>query len=137
MRIARLAMLLVAVSWFTADPACAESRWSLKKLLPSFGKKDDTPRGLYPESNEPSMWQKMNTGTKAFFAKTKEAIPPWLMPETQERVRQSGNSVVSSGERFREEAKTARRNFFAPWAQSKEPERPTDVSDWLGQPRPE
>lgn len=137
MKSARLAIFLVTISWITADLAHAESKWSFKNLIPSFGNEEAPPRESIAERKEPSVWSKMNRGTKAFFAKTKESIPPWLMPQTQERVRQSGQSLRSSSDRMREEAKVARRNFFAPWLQPDEPKKPESVSEWLGQDRPE
>jgi hypothetical protein len=136
-RFARLAIIVVTVSCFSADLAFADSKWSFKKLIPSFGKQDEPPRNLAPQNKEPSVWSKMNQGTKTFFAKTKDAVPPWLMPDTQARARESGSSFKRSSERMKEEAHVARRNFFAPWSQPKEPEKPESVSDWLGLDRPE
>jgi hypothetical protein len=136
-KFARLAMIVVTISWMTADSAHAESKWSLKKLIPSFGKEESPPRESLAERKEPSVWTRMNQGTKAFFAKTKEAVPPWLMPETQGRVRQSSQSLRQSSERMRGEAKVARRNFFAPWSQPDEPDKPESVSEWLSLDRPE
>ena len=117
MRFARLAMVIMALSLIVADQASAESKWSFKKLMPSFGKKDEAPRGLYPETKEPSVWRKMNNGTKSLFAKTKNAVPSWLMPDTQDRVRRSAHSLKKSDEKIRGEVRTARRNFFAPWTE--------------------
>jgi hypothetical protein len=135
---ARLAMTAVALSLIVAPSASAESKWTFKKLVPSFGKKDEPLRGLYPEPKEPSLWQKMNRGTKSVFAKSKDAVPSWLMPRSQDRVRRSAGSLKKSDDRMRGEVRTAQRNFFAPWAKKPEPiRRPETVSDFLGQPRPE
>jgi hypothetical protein len=125
--------------WLLVAPsAAAESKWSFKKLIPSLGKKDEPLRGLYPERKEPSVWQKMGQGTKTAFAKTKKALPSWMMPRTQERVSRSAKSAKKSNERLRGEVRTARRSFFSPWLPKEEPiKRPETVSDFLGQPRPE
>jgi hypothetical protein len=122
----------------TASAAAAESKWSFKKLVPSLGKKDDTPRGLYPEANKPSIWRRMNNGTKSMFAKTKKAVPPWLMPQTQDRVRRSAGSAKESKDKIHGEVRTARRNIFAPWLDKPETEkRPETVPDFLALPKPE
>ncbi len=137
MRFARLAMLVTVLFAVTANQAMAESNWSFKKLIPSFGKKEAPPRGLYPASNEPSLWRKMNNGTKSFFAKTKQAVPPWLMPETQDRVRRSSENAKNSSKKMREEARLAKRSIFSPWSQPAEPDnRPETVQDWIAQPKP-
>ncbi len=137
MRFARLAMVILAMSLISADLASAESKWSFKKLMPSFGKKDEAPRGLYPERKEPSVWRKMNNGTKAFFVKTKDMMPSWLMPRTQDRVHRSALSLKKSDDDIRGEVRTARRNFLAPWAEPDEPKRPETVPDFLALPKPE
>ena len=138
MKAARFAGILLAMSLLSTDVANAESKWSFKKLVPTFGKKDDVPKGLYPESNEPSMFRKMNNGTKAFFAKTKDAIPSWLMPETQDRVKRSSASFKNGSERVKGEVREARRNIFAPWGRSTDKaDGPETVPDFLSQDRPE
>jgi hypothetical protein len=137
-RSARLAMVIMALSLIVADPASADSKWSFKKLIPSFGKKDNAPRGLYPEAKQPSVWRKMNNGTKAMVAKTKDAMPDWLMPETQDKARRSAHSLKKSNEEIRGEVRTAQRNFFAPWAgRSDSQKRPETVPDFLALPKPE
>ena len=140
MKVARFATLVLALSSLITHTVQAESKWSFKKLVPTFGKKDDeVPKGLYPESTQPSMFRRMNDGTKAMFAKTKDVIPPWLMPGTQDRVRRSTASLKNGSDKVKGEVREARRNIFAPWAQSdsEKTEKPSTVSDWLGQDRPE
>lgn len=136
MKSARLAFVVTMVVLLGASASQAEA-WSFKNLIPSLGKDDGPARGLYSEPDKPSMWQRMNSGTKKLFAKTKSAVPPWLMPETQDRVRRSGSSIRRSTTKIREELRTARRNLMAPWTAPEEPERPQTVTDFLGQPMPE
>jgi hypothetical protein len=137
-RFARLATVAVALTLIAADRASAESKWSFKKLVPSLGKKDATPRGLYPEPTQPSIWRKMNNGTKTFFAKSKDAVPDWLMPGTQDRVRRSAGALKKSNQEIRGEVRTARRNIFAPWTQKDDStKRPETVPDFLALPKPE
>jgi hypothetical protein len=139
-KLARLAIAIIALSVLLAHSQAAEpeSKWSLKKLVPSFGKQEEPLRGLYPEHEKPSLWQRFNRGTKTAWAKSKDALPSWVMPQTQDRARRSASSLKNSNERMRGEVRTARRSFFAPWRSKPEPEkRPETVSDFLGQPRPE
>jgi hypothetical protein len=128
----------MALMLLAADVQSAESNWSFKKLMPSFGQKNSTPRGLYPEPKKPSVWSRMNRGTKSFVAKSKDAVPSWLMPQTQDRVKKSVGTVKQSKEAIGGEVKMARRNFFAPWSQPKtEEKRPETVPDFLALPKPE
>lgn len=135
----RFAGLVVVLALLANDHALAESKWSFKKLIPSFGKKESPPSGLYSKGQEPSMWTKMNNSGKRMVAKTKDAVPDWLMPETQDRVRKSSDAAKSSAERVRGEVRTARRNIFAPWSapDEEEDEKPKTAADFIGQPRPE
>jgi hypothetical protein len=137
-RLVRLAVVIITCCLITGDTVAAESKWSFKKLIPSFGKKDETPRGLFPETKKPSIWRRMNNGTKTMMAKSKRVVPNWLMPQTQDRVRRSASSLRDSKDRMNGEVRTARRNFFAPWATKSDTEkRPETVPDFLAQPRPE
>jgi hypothetical protein len=81
----------------------------------------------------------MNNGTKSFLAKTKDAVPSWLMPGTQDRVRRSAGAAKKSNDDIRSEVRTARRNIFAPWTQKEDDtiKRPETVPDFLAFPRPE
>lgn len=140
MKFTRLAItvIVLSLSAVLCSAAEPESKWSFKKLMPSFGKQEEPLRGLYPEEKKPSIWERFNRGTKSSWAKSKQAIPSWLMPDTQDRVRRSASSAKKSNERIRGEVRTARRNFFSPWFSKPDAEkRPETVSDFLGQPRPE
>lgn len=138
MRFTRLAIFAIVLSLVASNAIRAESKWSLKSLIPGSGKKQEAPKGLYAEPKGPSVWQKMNNGTKSFFVKSKQMVPSWLMPETQERVKKSENSFTRSSNRIREELRTARRNIVAPWTRPKETkEEPKTVSDFLALPKPE
>ena len=137
MSFTRLAIATVVLSVAIPAAAHAESKWSFKKLIPSIGKKDDMPRGLFPASNEPSMWRKMNDGTKNLLAKSKKVVPSWLMPQTQDRVRKSAGSFKRSGAKIREELRTARRNILSPWSRPVDKtDQPKTVSDFIALPKP-
>lgn len=140
MRSVRLAWLVLGLALVASGRVQAESKWSFKKMVPAWGKKDAPPSGLYSKSKEPSMWTKMGNSSKRMVAKTKDAVPDWLMPETQSKVRKSSDAVKTSADRVRDEARTARRNIFAPWnssEQEEEKERPKTVPDFLALPKPE
>ena len=138
MKFTRLAIITVVLSVAIPAVGRAESKWSLKKLMPNFGKKESAPRGLYPSAETPSVWQKRNAGTKNLLAKTKQAVPPWLMPGTQEKVRKSSNGLTESTGRIRRELRLARRNILKPWREKPtQVETPQTVSDFLALPKPE
>ena len=138
MRFIRLAIVAMALSLFAISAVHAESKWSFKRLMPGADKESKAPKGLYGKSSEPSVWKKMNNGTKSFFAKSKQMVPSWLMPETQTRAKKSESSLKRSTNRIKNELRTARRNIAAPWTRPKEaPEAPKTVSDFLALPKPE
>ena len=87
---------------------------------------------------EPSTFTKINNSTKAFFAKSKALVPSWLMPETQDRVRQSSQSLQNSATNIRQEVRTAKRKTLLPWISKPEPEpkKPETVPDFLALPKP-
>lgn len=131
-------VLTLAIALAAARVAQAESSWSWKNWMPFGAKSSQSARKTVKKKTEPSMMQRFNRGTKSFFAKSKEAVPPWLMPETQKKVRTSSAEAKKSAGNVKKEVRTAQNNIFAPWLDSKEPkEKPTTVHDWLNQPRPE
>jgi hypothetical protein len=134
----RLAVLALTWTLIATGHVSAESKWSFKRMMPSFTKKESPPRGLYPKSSQPSMWSRMNKSTKNAFAKTKQMVPSWLMPETQAKAKRSSDVARGSATKIRDEVRTARRNILAPWGPKEQaPEKPRTVSDFLGQDRPE
>ncbi len=130
-----LAILLTATCC-----AQAESNWSWKNWNP-FPAKSAKAKVVAPRpmtTAEPSMLTKFNRSSKAFFAKTKNAFPTWLMPNTQKRVRQSSDAARQSSRTIKKDARTAQRSILGPWFTPEEPEeKPTTVSDWLALPKPE
>lgn len=133
MTFARRWQLALALALIASSTVHAEDKWSFKKLLPSFARREARPR---PKG--PSTLTKLNNNTKAFFAKTKALVPPWLMPKTQERMRRSSDSAKASATQVRKEVRTARRNILLPWLNNDdEPvDKPTTVPEFLKQPRP-
>jgi hypothetical protein len=86
------------------------SGFTMPNLIPSWGKPSKRP------SSEPSTWTKFNTGTKQFFAKTKDVLTPW------------DDSPATKKEK---------KSFFTGWLTEKEEvQKPRSVSEFLAQPRP-
>ena len=127
----------VLIALIATQSAHADSKWSWNKLNP-FTKKPAVTRQAYPLPPEPSMTQKISRGTKDFFAKSKQLVPAWMMPQTQDRIAKSTRSASDSADRVDKELRTARRNILAPWRQDEPaPMRPETIPDFLGQDRPE
>lgn len=129
----RLWLVALGLAFITTSTVHAEDKWSFRKLVPSFSKKE-----AKPKPKGPSTLTKLNNNTKALFAKTKVLVPSWLMPKTQERMRRSSDNAKESATRIRKEVRTARRNVLLPWLNDDdEPEDvPTTVPEFLKQPRP-
>ena len=132
MTLARLWLVALVLALMTTSATHAEDKWSFKKLVPSFSKKE-----VKPKPKGPSTLTKLNNNTKALFAKTKVLVPPWLMPKTQDRVRRSSGTAKTSATRIGKEVRTARRNILLPWLDKQEPaDKPTTVPEFLKQKRP-
>ena len=136
MTFVRLCLVAMALAMITSTPTQAQtpSKWSIKKLVPKMPKMPAKPKA----KSEPSTLTKLNNNTKAFFAKSKALVPSWMMPETQERARQSSKTIQESAGRIDAEVRTARRKSLLPWLKKEapEPEKPTTVSDFLALPKP-
>ena len=134
----RLCLTAMALAVIISAPAAAqseaESGWSIKKLIRRLPEKSAKPK----TKAEPSTFTKINNSTKAFFAKSKALVPSWLMPETQDRVRQSSQSLQNSATNIRQEVRTAKRKTLLPWISKPEPEpkKPETVPDFLALPKP-
>ena len=89
-----------------------------KLSLPSWGSESSKPKG-------PSTMQKINSGTKSFFSKTKDVLMPW-----------NTSSKKTSSSRS---SKPKKKSILTSWIPTKKPpkkERMT-VSDFIGQDRPD
>jgi hypothetical protein len=108
-------------------------RPTLPKLgLPSWGSSDDSPARR--TSNEPSMWEKVNSGTKNLFTKTKQTLMPWTADDSK--------SARSSGARrptrtsSRPKSKSNKKSILSSWLSQGEEEKPIQtVNDYLSLPR--
>ena len=131
MKSARTAFVVTMIMLLGASTLQAEA-WSFKKLVPSFGKSERPTRGLYSEPDKPSVWKRMNNGTKKLMAKTKKAVPPWLMPETQDRVRRSGSSFRRGTNRIKEEFRNCTTQYASALVDSRRTQTPSNRNRLLG-----
>ncbi|MDG2380266.1 MAG: hypothetical protein P8N76_01190 [Pirellulaceae bacterium] len=140
MTFVRLCLVAVTLALLTTATARAQakpqepSKWSIKSFIPKMPQMPSKSKA----KSKPSTLSKLNTGTKAFFAKSKALVPSWLMPDTQDRVRQSSNTIKQSASKIDQEVRTARRKSILPWIKKEEPvpEKPATVSDFLALPKP-
>ena len=83
---------------------------------------------------KPSTWQKLNSGTQAFFAKSSSVLMPWgkkktpATPVTGTRKVYSGSSIAPKPA----EKKSLYSSLFGAGEKKKEPET---VNEFIGQPR--
>ena len=108
---------------------------SLPKLsLPTWGSAKSTvkPRA----SDEPSTWEKFNSGTKTFFTKTKQTLMPWTSDDETSSARKKTPPARSTARTSSRKAKTEKKPFFSSWLETREEEKPIKtVNDYLAQPR--
>ncbi|MBC8350502.1 MAG: hypothetical protein H8E66_00850 [Planctomycetes bacterium] len=115
--------------------------FKLPKLqMPQWAMKDK------PRNPGPSTWQKLNSGTKSMFAKTRDTLMPWTVNDTKPTVRHATGNSNSTG--FSRTRVASNRGSSAPPAKKKsllssflpspepEPRRIESTSDFLSQERP-
>ena len=95
----------------------------------SIGASRAAARPAARRTEDPSVWTKMNRGTKSFFAKTKDALNPW--DDESQRSRATGPRYSSRS--YEDEDQSFLGSLFNP---EPEPKRIETVKDWLDQPRP-
>ncbi len=140
-------VLMVWVLASIARPAAAGDGWSLSSLNPF--KKASTSKRVHSsvtdqvgrpahsswmslprpslsnqptKRHEPSTFEKMSNGTKAFFTKTKNVLMPWS----------------KSAKKTSAHSSRAKKSFFSSWLphKKKEDTGPKTVGDFLAQQRP-
>jgi hypothetical protein len=88
-----------------------------------------------PAATGPSTWNRVNNGTRTFFAKTKTAIMPWTVPrdDTREAGSSSTRRVASGSRTGRNKRQNLMSALFRPQEKAAEIE---SVNDYLDLPRP-
>ncbi len=130
-------------------PKLTLPKMQMPKLpLPNWTKKETTSTARRP-SNEPSAFEKFNTGTKNVLAKTRDTLMPWTVKDAPRTVRSpTGSSATTGLTRSRvasnrggggRESTTKKKSIFSSWlGNSDEPEvEPVrTTTDFLKQERP-
>ena len=115
--------------------ADSKSGWSLPSLNPWSSSTTKTSTARKPAANEPSMWNKMTTGTKNVMTKTKDTLNPWKKDEPVVRRPPTGLNLGSSTARKPEK----KPGMFSSWMKKEKEysDGPLIPNEWLAQPRPE
>lgn len=124
-----------------ALPKLSMPKLSLPKVsMPQWTKKEVAP------NPGPSAWEKLNSGTKSAFAKTRDTLMPWTAKDEKPPARNATGSRSSTGmsrtrstaNRNSREAPVEKKSFFSSLLPSSEPEpKPIETtSDFLSQRRP-
>ena len=118
----------------TKREADSKSGWSLPSLNPWSSSTTKTSTARKPVNNGPSTWDKMSTGTKNMWTKTKDTLNPWKQDEPPPRRPATGLNLNSATARQPEK----KPGMFTSWMKGdKEPvESPRTVNEWLAQPMP-
>ncbi len=149
-RIVWISVLLAAP--LGARSAAAEG-WSLSKLNPFAKNEEKTKAASVPRETvissdrgyrydtvkpEPSTWQKFDTGTKKFFAGTKDALT-WKKPTpkpTKKRLAVPWLHDPKDPNDLRG-PKGKKKSWFSSLFAPKEPNHPRSMKEFVGLPRPE
>ena len=113
-----------------------------KVSMPSWTKKEPSPR------TGPSTWQKLSTGTKSMFSKTRDTLMPWTVDDDNPPLRHATGSRVSTGvSRTRVASNRSggsassgeKKSIFSSFLPSSEPDETPirTTSDFLSQKRPQ
>jgi hypothetical protein len=151
---AQFALTVFFMLAFAAVSAAAESGWKFPNLNPFSSEKSSSSAKPAPKKSssglkwpfsgeseqkpkkpsEPSTWDKVSTGTKEFFGKTKDTLMPWTKSDQK-----AGHDSVAKRYNVKKSAKKPeKKSFFTGWLSGEEekPEKPKSVSEFLAQPRP-
>jgi hypothetical protein len=131
-RIARiLSASLVLALLADVRPAKCDG-WSLANPFSSSTKTTEVKRKPAPKATtkDPSVLQKLGTGTKNFFNKTGEAIG-LKKPEAKK----SHYATATPKPRNIQPVKKESKSWLPSFMQPEEPKKPKNVSEWLAQPR--
>jgi hypothetical protein len=81
------------------------------------------------------MWEKVNSGTRSLFSKTRQTLMPWTADDDDKSTRSTATrrpTRTSSRPKY----KSAKKSFFSSWLSQSDEEKPIQtVNDYLKQPR--
>ena len=93
-----------------------------------------------PQEIKPSMWQRVSSGTKSTWTKTKSTLTPWrAKPQPEEEITVTGANSTFAKMANGGGKQAAKKPFFA-WGNDDEeepPQKASSVSDFIGRRRPE
>ncbi len=159
--------LILAVTTSTAHAQAPTSGWRMPNLNP-FASKTNAPAapggrstaakvldpfGLIPgtggktatasfgrQTQQPSTWQKMTTGTKRMASQTADFLNPFddAQPQTRNENLTGSNSVFNQQANRRRNAGAQEKKSWLPGFGAPQPEeKPNSVNGFLAQPRPQ
>jgi hypothetical protein len=111
---------------------------SLPKLsLPTWGTTQTTQSMARSRAaEEPSAWEKLNSGTKSFFSKTKQTLMPWTADEESSTARKKSSPTRRTARATTSKPKQEKKPFFSSWLETRTEEKPIEtVNDYLALPR--
>lgn len=159
MKLPRLLSLSLILVLVLVSSARAEWGWKMPNLNP-FKQQDSHPAHIArdskpqagwhwlgaakkpaaPAAPQPSMWQRMSSGTKSAWTKTKTTLNPWASkPKQEEEIVITGSNSYFSQMANTSTRQPAKKPMWA-WGAEEDNEKPRkagSVSDFIGAKRPE
>jgi hypothetical protein len=111
---------------------------SMPKLsLPTWGSSEPTKTvSKARKQEEPSTWEKLNSGTKNLYAKTKRTLMPWTADDEKSTARSKSQPARRTARSTSSKSKTEKKPFFSSWLETHTEEKPVEtVNDYLALPR--
>ncbi len=118
MKSVRISLIVLTLAVLVEKQPLQAKAWSLADLNP-FAKKDTktAPRG---QLKAPSPWQRIDTGTKQFFTKTKDVL-------TLKKPEKKNNPSLWNR---RPKRPTNKKPFWSSWFKPKKPGPPKSMEEW-------
>lgn len=90
------------------------------------------------KAKTPSTWEKVNSGTKSFFGKTKDVLMPWSKDDSASHRSKAVTGSRRSGTSAKSSSKSSSSGGLSSWFQSKpeEKDKIESVNDFLKLPTP-
>jgi len=124
---------ILLAGWFLAGliaaPCVQAEDWSLWPV--ASGKKSSSKK-------EPGFLDKITTGTKNFFTKTRDALTPGSTTTKKKQAAPwTTNNPSNSSNSSTAKSAPAKKGLFDSWFAKDEPKKPETAAEWIALPRPE